>query len=98
VETILPPEFEPLLAALGAERLEVRAMFRNALVLMMIDDEKAFQLGSRVEDGHENVRVRTVAGDEFEIEPPNLSEEKDRLLLHQIRGIVADDELDETES
>lgn len=88
----LPPEFQGVLDALTAQRPEVRAMFRYTLVLMMIDDEKARVLGTRFEDERELIQVRTIAGDEFEIERPAMSEETERLLLQQIREIVADEQ------
>lgn len=88
----LPPEFQSVLEAVGSQRPEVRAMFRYALVLMMIDDENARVIGTRIEDGHEFVQVRTIAGDEFEIERPAMSDETERFLLEQIREIVEDEQ------
>lgn len=87
----LPPEMRRILAALSAARPDVRAMFRYALVLMMIDDEKARVMGTRRENGQEILAVRTVAGEEFEAVRPEMSEEVERLLLEQIREIVVDD-------
>lgn len=88
----LPPEFNSLLSALANEPEHVRAMWRYTLVLMMIDNEKAQVMGTRLEDGHNYIAVRTVAGDEFEIEHPAMSEETEKLLLQQIREIVADEQ------
>lgn len=88
----LPAEFDSFLAALADQPENVRAMFRYALVLMMIDDEKARVMGTRNEDGYELIAVRTLAGEEFEIERPAMSEETERILLEQIREIVADNE------
>lgn len=88
----LPPEFAPLLAELASAPENVRAMWRYALVLMMIDDEEARIMGTRVEDGHEFIGVRTVAGDEFEIERPAVSDESEKILLEQIREIVMDEQ------
>jgi hypothetical protein len=42
----LPPEFDPLLAELAEQPEHAREMWRYAIVLMMIEDEKA-----RVRDG-----------------------------------------------
>lgn len=67
-------------------------MFRYALVLMMIDDEKARVMGTRNENGDEFIAVRTVAGDGFEIERPAMSEETEKILLEQIREIVMDEQ------
>lgn len=58
----------------------------------MIDDEKARVLGTRTEDGKEYIAVRTVAGDEFEVERPAMSTETETLLIEQIREIPADEE------
>lgn len=59
---------------------------------MMIDDEKARIIGTRVEDGQEVIEVRTMAGDEFEIVRPTMSDEIERILLEQIREIVAEEQ------
>lgn len=87
----LPPEFDSLLAELAEAPDNVRAMWKYALALMMIDDKKARVLGTRVEDGHELIAVRTIAGDEFEIARPAMSEDTETILLEQIREIVADE-------
>ena len=59
----LPPEFQDVLDAVSAERPEVQALWRYAMVLMMIDDEKAWVIATRVEDGQELIAVRTVVGE-----------------------------------
>ncbi len=47
----LPPEIEPVADLLSKERPEVRKLFRYALVLAMINDEKARVIGTRVDAG-----------------------------------------------
>lgn len=44
----LPREFDSLPAELAEQPEPVRAIWRYALVLMMIDDEKARVIGTRV--------------------------------------------------
>jgi hypothetical protein len=84
----LPPEFDPLLAELANESPNVREMFHYAVTLLMLDDEKARVIGERVEQGRSVLRVRTVAGDEYEVVRPEMSEELEQLLLMQVRSIV----------
>jgi hypothetical protein len=55
-----PPEIEQVAELLSQQRPEVRALFRNALVLAMIDDEKARVIGTRVEEEREWLAVETV--------------------------------------
>ena len=86
----LPPDIEAFAALLAQESPEVRAVMRYALVLLMIDDEKAHQVKTRAADGKEFLRVRTVAGEEFEIERPALSPNAEQMLLDQLRQIIAE--------
>jgi hypothetical protein len=69
----LPPEFERVADLLSEQPLEVRDLFRYALMLAMIDDEKARIIGTRVED-REWLTLETVAGDVFEIARLTISE------------------------
>lgn len=70
--TDIPSEMQSVLDTMSAERPEVREMFRYALVLMMIDDEKARVIGTRTENDQELIAVRTITGDEFEFVYPAL--------------------------
>jgi hypothetical protein len=90
----LPPEIEQVAALLSKQRPEVRDLFRYALVLAMIDDEKARITGTRVEEDREWLTVETVAGDAFEFARPPISEEAEAQLLWQVRAIVADEDDD----
>jgi hypothetical protein len=71
----LPPEFEHLADLIGEQPAHVRDLFRYALVLAMIDDEKARVTPTRVEEERERLTVETVAGDVFEVARPPISEE-----------------------
>lgn len=88
----LPPEMQEVLDALSEQPAATREMFRYALVLMMIDDEKARVLDTQEEDGQTVLTVRTTAGDEFRIVRPAMSEETEMILLESIRAIVAEDQ------
>lgn len=88
----LPPEIQHVADLLGEQPPEVRDLFRYALVLAMIDDEKAWVTGTRLVDGREYLTVRTVAGDVFEIVRPTTSEELEAVLMSQVRAIVADED------
>jgi hypothetical protein len=69
-----PPEIQRVADLLSKQRPEIRDLFRHALVLAMIDDEKARVIGTRVEE-REWLTVETVVGDVFEIAHPAISEE-----------------------
>ena len=85
----LRPEIEQVADLLGKQRPEVRDLFRYALVLAMIDDEKARITNSRVEGNREYATVKTIAGDVFEIMRPEISEEIESQLMRQVRAIIA---------
>ena len=87
-----------LLKARGQQRTDstvvlgaVRDLFRYALVLAMIDDEKARVTGTRPEAGQEYLMVRTVAEDEFETLRPRFSEEVEAKLTAQAGAILEED-------
>lgn len=88
----LPPEFQHIADLLGEQLPHVRDLFRYALVLAMIDDEKAWIIGKRMDGDRELLTVRTVAGDQFEIMRPKISEELEAELMAQLRAIIAEDE------
>lgn len=90
-EINLPPEFEPLLQLLERQPESVRAIFHFAMVLMMIDDEKARVMETYVENGQTIWLVQTIAGDIFTIVRPSISEEMEASLLEQVRQIVSDE-------
>lgn len=63
-------------------------MWRYALVLMMIDDERARVIESHQDGEVWRFRIQTRAGDIFEVIRPEMSEQTERQLLEQIREIV----------
>jgi hypothetical protein len=85
----------PRLADLLSEQSpNVRDLFRYALMLAMIDDEKARVIGARLEEEREWLTLETVAGDLFEIVRPPISEEVELQLMKQVRVIIADEDDD----
>jgi hypothetical protein len=92
-EDALPPEIQHVADLLSRQRPEVRDLFLYALVLTMIDDEKAHIISTRVEV-REWLTVQTIAGDVFEIVRPRISEEVEAQLMSQVRAIVADEDDD----
>lgn len=91
---MLPTEFEPLLDELASAPASVRAVWRYAIVLLMVDDEKARVVNSIEEQGKTMRCVRTNSGDEFWIARPEMSDDLETVLLAQIRQIT-DDDIDE---
>jgi hypothetical protein len=90
----LPPKFEHLADLLSEQPPDVRDLFRYALVLAMIDDEKARIIGTRAEEEREWLAIETVAGDVFEIAHPAISEEVEAQLMWLVRAIIADEDDD----
>jgi hypothetical protein len=88
----LPPEIEQVADLVNEQPPEVREMFRYALVLAMIDDEKARIAGTPIESDREYLTVQTIAGDVFEIVRPPISEELEAVLMSEVRSIVADED------
>lgn len=95
-EIDLPPELQSVLAAMSAQPEHARELFRYALVLLMIDDERARILGTRMDNEQEILTLRTIVGDEFEIVRPAMSEEAEAYLMQQIRKVVAGHEGDQS--
>ena len=89
----LPPEIEQVADLLIKQRPEVRALFRYALVLAMIDDEKAHVIRTRVEEEREWLTVETVASDVFAIARPPISEELEAVLVSEVRSIMNREEI-----
>jgi hypothetical protein len=90
----IPPELQRVADLLGEQPPEVRDLFRYALVLAIIDDEKARVIRTREENGQEWLTIKTLAGDELEILRPPISEEVEAQLVSQVRAIVADEDDD----
>ncbi len=67
---------------------EVRELFRDALVLALLDGEKARVIGTREDDGRTWLTVEMVAGEGFEILRPAISEELEAEVMAQIRTIA----------
>lgn len=88
----LPPEFQPLLSELARQPQNVRALWRYAIVLLLIDDEKARVVDSQWNGENLHLIVQTVAGERFSIVHPAMSEETEKLLLERIREIVEEEE------
>lgn len=87
----LPPGLRYVAELLSEQPPEVRDLFRFALVLAMIDDEKARVSGTRVGEEREWLTIETVAGDVFEIVRPAISEEVEGQLVAGARAIVEEE-------
>lgn len=87
----LPPKWQDVAELLSEQPPAVREMFRYAIVLAMIDDEKARVTSKRTSDNQEWLTVQTIAGDVFEIERPSISEKLEAELMTQVRAIIEED-------
>lgn len=85
----LPAEFHAVLEKIDDEPTNVRMMWRYAMVLLMVHDEKA-RFVETYQDG-EMLRliVQTTDGSRFASVRPPMSEETEQLLLEQAREILA---------
>jgi hypothetical protein len=90
-EPNLPPEFESLLNLLKGQPQTVRELFHYAVVLMMLDDEKARMVRTYQQDGKTFWQVSSISGDEFVIVKPELSEATEQMLVDEVRKIVVED-------
>lgn len=86
----LPPEFAKVLVAVQAEPEHVRATWRYALVLLMIDEERARITEMRQDGETLHLVLQTWDGVRFAAVRPPISEETEQLLLEQIREIRSD--------
>lgn len=91
MDSNLPPEFDSLLAELEHVPEHARALWRYAMVLLLLDDKHASVLDSFEEDGNTMLLVQTTNGDEFWVVRPAMSEEAERELLAQVRKIADQD-------
>jgi hypothetical protein len=87
----LPPALQHLAALLDQQPPEVRDLFRYALTLAIIDDEKARVIGSRDKRGRRRLTLKTIAGDMFEIIRHAISEELEAELRMQVETIFEDE-------
>lgn len=87
----LSPELQRVADQLAEQPPSVRDLFRHALVLAMIDEEKARVTSKRTSDNQEWLTVQTIAGDVFEIERPSISEKLEAELMTQVREIIEED-------
>jgi hypothetical protein len=88
------PEIERVADLLSNQRPEVRDLFCYALVLAMIDDEKARVLGRRAENGQEWLTIKTIACDLVKIMRPPISEEAEAQLMRRVGAMVEEDSND----
>ncbi len=82
----LPPEFQQIADLIAQQVPKVRDLFRYALVLAMLADEKARVIGTREENGQEWLAVRTIGGYVFELPRPALSEQEEAELMEVMRA------------
>ena len=79
------PEFGPLLRAVALAPMPAQAMWRYALALMLIDDEKVRIVETRQEGERLHLTLQTLVGERFEVVRPPMAEATEQLLLEQIR-------------
>lgn len=87
-ESDLPPEFDDLLAAADRQPESARQLWRYAIALMLVDDEKAHFVGSHRDGDTLHLVVQPVAGEIFSIVRPPMTEEVEHALLSMIRHIL----------
>ncbi len=73
---------------LDAAPPEVRRLFWYGYVLALIDDERAWIVGTRREMAVEWITLRTAEGQVFEVPRPDLSEAQEAELMQLVRECV----------
>jgi len=80
----LPSELQDLARILDDQPEDVQELFRYALVMLMVEDNKAQIIETEIVDNLEFRTVRTNAGDVFDILKPQVSED----LLAKMRALA----------
>lgn len=87
-DAALPAEYHSILEQVADQPANTRTMWRYALVLLMIHDEKARFVETRLDGETLHLAVETLDGKRFSITRPPMSEEAEQILLEQIRELV----------
>jgi hypothetical protein len=95
-EAKLPAEYEAILKKIADGSEDVRTMWRYAVVLLMVHDEKARFVETRQDGDTLHFVIETIQGERFSVVRPPMAEEAEQLLLEQVREIVAQTDADLT--
>ncbi len=76
---------------LDAAPPEVRQLFAYGYILALLDDERAWIVRTRREEGREWLTLRTVEGHVFEVLRPELSEAEEAELMEVVRASRAEE-------
>lgn len=82
-----PPSFQPIFDTLVTAHGSIQALWRYALVLLLIDQDKARFIDLHQDGETLHMVVRTSNGERFSVIRPPMSEETEQLLLQHIREI-----------
>ncbi len=83
----LPPDYRALAAEFARQPASVQELFRFAVTLMLIDEERAWIVGTRTECGRERLKVRTITHQSYEIVRPEITEEQEARLMAHVRAL-----------
>ena len=84
----LPPELIALAKLLDAQTKPVQAAFQYCLALMMVEAGKAELVATVPGDEGLICTFRTIAGDEFSLARPPLSEEREAVIKKTLRTML----------
>lgn len=93
----LPPNLQDLARLLDDQPEDVQELFRYALVMLMIEDNKARIIETENVDNLEYLTVETSAGEVFEILKPQVSEDLLAMLRALARQILEQDRNEQDE-
>ena len=93
----LPSELQDLAQLLDDQPEDVQELFRYALVMLMIEDNKAQIIERQSVDNLEYLTVKTNAGDVFEILKPQVSEDVLAKMRARAREILEQDRNEQDE-
>jgi hypothetical protein len=85
----IPATFEGLLAALACAPANVVEVWRYALAMMMIGEDKAHIIKTCEQNEILLITVETNTGERFEVVRPPMSDETEQLLFEEIRRAFA---------
>ena len=89
MQDAFPSEFDPLLTKFANASENVQLMWRYAIAVWLINDEKAHIVGIHQDEETLHIVAQTLAGERFEIVRPPMSEQTEQELLEQVMRIVA---------
>lgn len=88
MDTDLKQQLHTMFMIVATRSNPVQALSQYAMVLLMVDLGVARIVETHNDGDHFDIVVETTAGDRFEVQRPELSEEMEEMLLREIREFI----------